>query len=266
MSVQSPRFTRAIVRRPSESFAAGLTSGQYGPPDVQRALAQHERYCDALRGCGLEVTHLEAAPDYPDGTFVEDAAIVTPRGAVITRPGAESRRGEVDSAAAGLRRFFGHVQQIAAPGTVDGGDVCEADGHYLIGLSQRTNEPGAEQLAAHLRHMHYAASIVDVRGSPGLLHLKSGIAYLGAGHWVVAQEVQGAFRSWSALPVRELIVAEAAEGYAANCVLINDAVLMAEGYPRLASLLRDKGYRPLHLDVSEFRKMDGGLSCLSLRF
>ena len=261
-----PTFTRAIVRRPSENFAAGLTSAQSGPPDVAKALQQHERYCDALRGCGLEVTIIDAAPDYPDGTFVEDTAIVTPRGAVVTRPGAESRRGEVESVAPALRKFFGHVQQITAPGTVDGGDVCEADGHYLIGLSQRTNEEGARQLAEHLRHMHYTASVVDVRGSPALLHLKSGISYLGAGRWVAAQEVRGTFESWSGLPVRELIVAQTPESYAANCVRINDAVLVPEGYPRIAAQLRDKGYKPLPLEVSEFRKMDGGLSCLSLRF
>ena len=259
-------FTRAIVRRPSESFASGLTSGQHGPPDVAKALEQHERYCDALRGCGLEVTYIDAAPDYPDGTFVEDTAVVTGRGAVVTRPGADSRRGEVGSVAPVLRKFFGHVQQIAAPGTVDGGDVCEADGHYLIGLSQRTNEEGAVQLAEHLRHMHYTASVVDVRGSPALLHLKSGISYLGAGHWVVAEAVRGTFESWAGLPVRALIVAEDAESYAANCLRNNDAVLVAEGYPHFAALLRGKGYRPLHLDVSEFRTMDGGLSCLSLRF
>jgi len=259
-------FTRAMVRRPSNTFASGLTSAKDGPPDLAKALEQHERYCDALRGRGLEITFLEPAPDHPDGTFIEDTAIVTPRGAVISRPGAPSRRGEVDSVAAGLRKFFGHVPRIAAPGTVDGGDVCEADGHYVIGLSQRTNESGADQLAAHLRHMHYTARIVDIRKLPALLHLKSGIAHLGAGCWVAAADVLDTLRSWSGLPVRELIVVDAAETYAANCVRVNDAVLVAEGYPRLAAALRDKGYRPLPVDMSEFRKMDGGLSCLSLRF
>lgn len=259
-------FTRAIVRQPALSFASGLTSGQFGAPHIAMAQAQHERYCEALRGCGLEVTCIDAAPDYPDGTFVEDTAIVTPRGAVVTRPGAESRRGEVASVAPALRKFFGHVQQIAAPGTVDGGDVCEVGGLYLIGLSQRTNEEGALQLAEHLRHMHYAASVVDVRESAELLHLKSGISYLGDGCWVIARAVRSIFETWRGLPVRELIETSSAESYAANCVRINDAVLVAEGYPQVAAQLRDKGYRPLPLEVSEFRKMDGGLSCLSLRF
>src|SRR5271166_1496713 len=106
-------FTRAMVRRPSNTFASGFTSAKDGPPDLAKALEQHERYCDALRGCGLDIIFLEPAPDHPDGTFIEDAAIVTPRGAVITRPGAPSRRGEVDNVAAGLRKFFGHVPRIA---------------------------------------------------------------------------------------------------------------------------------------------------------
>ena len=265
MKGAAARFTRAIVRRPGSTFASGLTAANEGPPDLATALEQHARYCDALIRCGLHLTHLEADEAFPDGTFVEDTAVVTGRGAILTRPGAPSRSGEVDSVAAALRMFYGHVQPIAGPGTVDGGDVCEADGHFLIGISARTSEAGAGQLAEHLRHMHYTASIVDIRPLEGLLHLKSGLAYLGEGVWVADGAIQNILRS-SAAPVRELIEVARGERYAANCVRVNDAVLVAEGYPRVAGALRDKGFTPVPLEMSEFRKMDGGLSCLSLRF
>jgi dimethylargininase len=261
----APRFTRAIVRRPGASFACGLTAANEGPPDLAKALEQHARYCDALIRCGLHLTHLEPDEAFPDGTFVEDTAVVTGRGAILTRPGAPSRSGEVDSVAEALRMFYGHVQPIAGPGTVDGGDVCEADGHFLIGISARTNEAGASQLAEHLRHMHYTAGIVDIRPLEGLLHLKSGLAYLGEGVWLTDCAIREVLRS-SAAPVRELIEVSAGERYAANCVRVNDAVLVAGGYPRVAGALRDKGFVSVPLEMSEFRKMDGGLSCLSLRF
>jgi dimethylargininase len=259
-------FTRAIVRHPGQNFASGLSSAGAGPPDVARASAQHRGYCDALEDCGLKLTCLEADPAYPDGTFVEDAAIVTDRGAVITRPGAPSRRGEVDSVAACLREFYPHVPHILAPGTLDGGDVCDADGHFLIGVSARTNEPGAQQLAEHLRRLDYAASIIDIRRAPALLHLKTGIAYLGDGVWVIAEGIGSILQSCIALSPDQLITVGADEAYAANCVRVNHAVLMPEGSPRLAAALRDRGFRPRLLDMSEFRKMDGGPSCLSLRF
>jgi dimethylargininase len=251
-------FSRAIVRPPSPNFASGLTTAAAGPPDFDRALEQHARYCEALRECGLQVTYLDADPQHPDATFVEDTAIITGRGAILTRPGAPSRSGEVASVGSSLRHFFPGLERIVAPGTVDGGDICQVDEHFLIGLSARTNEEGAQQLAAHLRRWNYTASILDIRASDGLLHLKTGIAYLGDGVGLKGTAIEA--------PFRETIAVSADEGYAANCVRINDAVLFAAGYPRLQATLERKGYKLLVLEMSEFRKMDGGLSCLSLRF
>lgn len=264
-------FTRAIVRPPARSFASGLSAANQGPPDFDLALEQHGRYCDALRGCGLKVASLEADLDYPDGTFVEDAAIVTGRGAIITRPGAPSRTGEVASVGESLRHFFADLQHIAAPGTVDGGDVCQVADHFLIGVSARTNEHGAQQLAEHLGRLNYRSSILDIRASATLLHLKTGIAYLGDGAWLVAGGVQDEILGSPALaggavPIRDRISVSAGESYAANCVRINDTVLVAAGYPRVTAALEERGYRLAVLQMSEFRKMDGGLSCLSLRF
>ena len=205
---------------------------------------------------------LAADERHPDGTFVEDTAIVAARVAVATLPGAPTRAGEVSAVAAALRRFRPDLESIAAPGTLDGGDVCQVGEHFLIGVSERTNEIGAKQLAAILARHGYTSSLVDIRGHRTLLHLKSGIAYLGEHRFTVSADALGL----EALPGYERIVADEAEAYAANCVRVNDVVLLAAGYPRLAARLGELGYTVLTLEVSEFQKMDGGLSCLSLRF
>ena len=259
-------FTRAIVRPPAESFASGLSSAAEGPPDLILALEQHAAYVRALRDCGLTVTPLEPDASYPDGTFVEDTAIMTGRGAILMRPGARSREGEVRGMAQCLRNFYGELPAISTPGTVDGGDVCEADEHFLIGISARTNEEGARQLAEHLARWGYSSSTLDIRPNPALLHLKSGIAYLGDGTWVADAGIEAELRIRRGVRVSDVILAPASEAYAANCVRINDSVLLAAGYPAMSDALKKRGYRTVSLDMSEFRKMDGGLSCLSLRF
>jgi dimethylargininase len=260
-------FTRAIVRRPGQNFAAGLSSAGEGPPNLDRALRQHAEYVRALRDRGIQVTELAADEAYPDGTFVEDTAILTARGAILTRPGAPSRAGEVPRIAECLRNFYTEPSTIEAPGSVDGGDICEADGHFLIGVSARTNAHGARQLAQHLHRLGYASSTVDIRDKPALLHLKSGIAYLGEALWVMQSGVQNELRPLPGLDGADNpVVAAPAEAYAANCIRVNDAVLVAAGYPKLKAALEQRGCRVVALEMSEFRKMDGGLSCLSLRF
>jgi dimethylargininase len=255
-------FTCGIVRPPPESFAGGLTTAADGTPDLDLARAQHRAYCEALAACGLDLAELPPDAAHPDSCFVEDTAILTARGAVLTRPGAASRRGEVAGIGPVLRDRFSELQRIEAPGTLDGGDVCDADGHFLIGISARTSEAGARQLAGILGDWGYRASLVDLCGQPSLLHLKSGISYLGGGHMVVAPALAG----HPALAGFDTIVTAPGEDYAANCIAMNGRVLVAAGYPRLAAALAAAGHEVLVLEVSEFRKMDGGLSCLSLRF
>jgi dimethylargininase len=255
-------FRRAIVRPPAETFLEGLTTVDLGAPDYGRALAQHAEYCRALARLGLALTKLPADRSYPDSTFVEDAAVLTPGGAILTRPGAPSRRGEVAGIAAALAPFFPAPRRIEAPGTLDGGDVCEAGEHWFIGVSQRTNEEGARQLARFLADVGLASSLVDVRGIPEILHLKSGIAWLSGQSLVVIDSLA----SHAALSGWELVRVDPEENYAANCVRVNDAVLFAAGHPRLQASLRGLGHDLVVLEMSEFQKMDGGLSCLSLRF
>ncbi len=256
------RYSRAIVRPPPPTYAMGMTSANEGAPELAQALAQHQAYCLVLEQCGLAVSVLSADADFPDSCFVEDTAVLTPRGAIATRPGAPSRAGEVSSIVAALQAYFAEVAGIAAPGTADGGDVCEADGHYLIGLTTRTNDEGARQLAGLLADIGYPSSIIDLRGRRRLLHLKTGLSYLDDGRMLITGDVPRT----AALAPYELIDVPDAERYAANCLCLNDRIVMADGYPATRAALEACGYEVLPLEMSEYRKMDGGLSCLSLRF
>ncbi|HEY6233387.1 MAG TPA: arginine deiminase family protein [Pyrinomonadaceae bacterium] len=266
------KLSRAIVRAPAASFVSGLTRANLGPPNYQLALRQHAAYCDALESCGLTLTHLETDERFPDSTFVEDTAVMIlcrqnnsgtrSHRAVITRPGAASRRGEEQIVKQALAQLGLEILEIASPGTVDGGDVCETDDRFFIGISERTNEAGAGQLAEILSSSGYTYAFIDIRGHDSILHLKSGLAYLGDKRLVVidALATQPAFHDYG------LIKVERDEEYAANCVRVNDHVLVAAGFPRFERSLQDLGYKTLSLQMSEFQKLDGGLSCLSLRF
>ena len=261
MTDHGVRFTSAIVRLPAASFAQGLTTAALGAPDLSRALAQHAAYCAALEQLGVRVTALPSDAAFPDSTFVEDTAIVTARGAIVARPGAPSRAGEVAAIRQALEARLGAVAAITAPGTLDGGDVCQADTSFFIGRSHRTNDEGVRQLAEWLGRAGYSSCVIDIRGDDALLHLKSGIAWLGGGDMVVAE----ALVDHPALARYRRIVVPADETYASNCVRVNDAVLLAAGFPAVAADVAALGHRVLTLEMSEFRKMDGGLSCLSLR-
>ena len=255
-------FTRAIVCPPAEGFDTGITSAALGPPDWTLALEQHEVYCRALERLGLTLARLAPDPTYPDGTFVEDAAIVTARGAILTRPGAASRAGEVAVVEPVLANWFPELSAIVDPGTADGGDCCEAGEHFFIGISHRTNPEGAAQLSAWLAERGFRALTIDIRKVPDLLHLKTGLSWLGDGRLLAAAGLVGhpALAGWEVIPV------PAGEDYAANCVRVNDTVLIASGFPITCALLGELGYALTPLDMTEFRKMDGGLSCLSLRW
>jgi dimethylargininase len=255
-------FTRAIVCPPAVNFAQGLTTVNLGVPDHGLALAQHAQVCRILEECGLQLTCLPPDPQYPDSTFVEDTAILTAQGAILARPGAASRSGEVATMRGALGHFYPHLATIDPPGTLDGGDICEAGRHFLIGVSARTNEEGAAQLSRWLARQGYTCACIDIRNTPGILHLKSGIAYIGENRMVVID----ALIDHPALADFALVRVDAEESYAANCICVNDHLLIPAGYPRLAARLFEHGYALAELDMSEFRKMDGGLSCLSLRF
>jgi len=227
-----------------------------GQPDFNRALEQHAAYCEALIKCGVELTVLDADERYPDGCFVEDTAVVNSRVKVISRPGAATRRGEEEE----IERVLagsGTTESISAPGTLEGGDVLRAENHYFIGISARTNTEGARQLSAILAKYGFTSSLIRVEAG---LHLKSDIAYLGNGNFISTPVF-----SHVANPANTLIL-DPEEYYSANCLRVNDYLLIAKGFPKSKKKILDLGYNIIELDMSEFRKMDGGLTCLSLLF
>ena len=170
--------------------------------------------------------------------------------------------GEVESIKETLSLLYSRVDSIQKPGTLDGGDVCEAGNHFFIGLSERTNEAGAGQLAELLTSYGYTSSFVDIGNMKDILHLKSGLASVGDNRLVVIEALANPeeFRGYA------LVRVNVDEEYAANCVRVNDCVLVAAGYPVFEQTLRGLGYETIALEMTEFQKMDGGLSCLSLRF
>ncbi len=252
-------FTKAIVRTPCRSMVDGLSSANLGRPDYQKAILQHADYVDALKECGLQVTTLPADENFPDSTFVEDVALMTPHCAILTNPGAPSRRLETRSMLETISEFYSKVELIDAPGTVEAGDIMMVGDHYYIGLSERTNQNGAEQMIAILESYGMQGSVVELTE---VLHLKTGLGYLENNNLLVC----GEFLSKAEFQQYNLLKVSPEEAYAANSVWINGTVLTPKGFPKTRSLIESAGYRIREVNVSEFQKLDGGLSCLSLRF
>jgi dimethylargininase len=240
-------------------MVGGLTSASLGLPDYPRALAQHRQYIEALQGCGLEVLVLDADEAYPDSTFVEDSALLLPQCAVITRPAAPTRRGETTRIRRALERFFPNIESITAPGTLDGGDVMQVGQHYFIGISARTNREGARQLMKIVSSRGMSSSTVPVSQC---LHLKTGVTCVAERTLLARRDLAGyqGFTSFTVIPVNP------DETGAANCLAVNGTLLMPAGFPRTRRQLVDRGLQVLEVDISEFAKLDGGLTCLSLRF
>jgi len=252
-------FKHALVRRPGESLVHGITSAGLGKPVYEKAIGQHDKYIEALRSCGVAVTILEAEERFPDAVFVEDTAVLAEKCAIITNPGACSRQGEEISIKEALKKFYTHIESITAPGTLEGGDVMRVRNHFYVGLSARTNEEGARQFAAILNKYGYTVSNVKMER---LLHLKTGLAYLENNNLLTA----GEFIRRPGFETFNRIVIDDSESYAANCIWVNHVVLVPMGYPKTKAAIESLGYKTLAVNVSEFRKLDGGLSCLSLRF
>ena len=252
-------FTKAIVRTPCRALVNGLSSANLGPPDYHRALLQHADYIEALKECGLRVTVLPADERFPDSTFVEDVALMTPHCAILTNPGAPSRTLEILSMLKTIREFYTNVELIEAPGTVEAGDIMMVGDHYYIGLSERTNQAGAEQMIAVLERYGLQGSMVELTE---VLHLKTGLGYLEDNNLLAC----GEFLSKPEFQKYHILEVDPTEAYAANSVWINGTVLTPKGFPNTKSLIETAGYKVREVNVSEFQKLDGGLSCLSLRF
>jgi dimethylargininase len=252
-------FTRAITRRPAANFAEGLTTSVWRtPPSYALLLEQHRRYTEALAGLGVEVIELPELSEFPDAYFVEDVAVITAEFAAITNPGAPSRRGEADFIEPDISRFR-QCRRIVDPGSLDGGDVLQADRHFFIGISERTNMVGAAQLGDWLQEFGYTWASIPVGAG---LHLKSSVNYLGRQTLLLTEELaeMNLFSGYDRIRVPP------AEAYAANTLAVNGHLLTPTGFPQTRQKLETLGLPVIELDVSEVGKMDGGLTCLSLRF
>jgi len=252
-------FTKAIARTPGKSMVNGLTSAGLGLPDHEKALIQHAAYIEALQECGLEVLVLGADERYPDSTFIEDVALLTRDCAIITNPGAPSRRGETTDIKRVLGNYYSLIEEVREPGTVEAGDIMMVGSHFYIGLSERTNENGAQQVIACLEKNGMSGSVIRLEN---VLHLKTGLSYLEHNNLVAC----GEFLANDELQKFNILKIDEDERYAANCIWVNDKVLIPKGYPKARATIKNAGYLIKEIDVSEFRKLDGGLSCLSLRF
>jgi dimethylargininase len=252
-------FSRAIVREPGISIVNGLTTSDLGIPDYRKALRQHREYVLTLKECGLEVIVLPAEENYPDSTFIEDVALLTTECAIIMNPGAPSRRGETSGIRKVLSNYFQSIEEVVDPGTVEAGDIMMVGSHFYIGLSQRTNENGAGQVIDLLGKYGFTGSVVRL---DKMLHLKTGLAYLEHNNLVACGEFlsRDEFKKFNILRISEH------EAYAANCIWINEKVLIPSGYPLARNTIEESGYTVIEIEMSEFQKLDGGLSCLSLRF
>ncbi len=253
-------FDNAIVRIPCKAIVNGLRAVDIGAPDYTKVLAEHSAYIKALEEAGLTVQTLSALDAYPDSMFVEDPALVFTEGAIIMRPGAASRFGEAAEMAATLKQRFARVIDLPGPGYADGGDILVLRDRVMIGLSDRTNETGAESLAECLKAL--GKYPVIVRTPANVLHFKSDCSLLDEATVLSTKRlaVSGVFEG-----LNVLYTPDGEEG-AANALRINDHVFVGSAFPQTIAMLKKTGYSVVPLATSEIAKVDAGLSCMSLRW
>jgi len=256
-------FTKAITRKPCRALVDGITTAMFGEgtPDYNKAIEQHAQYVATLEALGLEVTDLEGDERYPDSCFVEDPAVVMEHCAIITNSPKDSRNGEKFEILDTIQQFYDDSQIffIEAPGTMEGGDVMKVGNHFYIGQSDRTNAEGARQFNDIVTKFGYTSSTVPVTEG---LHLKDFVIYLENNNMLVSPVMneEPSFKDFNRF------VVEADELYAINSMNINGTVLVPEGYPKTLKIIEDLGYPVKVVSTDEFRKIDGSLTCLSLRF
>lgn len=252
-------FTYAIARVPGASVVSGLRDGDRPDPDFGRVLIEHAAYVDALRETGVEVELLPSAEEFPDSIFVEDAALVFGNGAILLRPGAESRAGEAALIAPVLERHFDTVLALDE-GHVDGGDVLVTPGAVVIGLSHRTDRIGAEALSKLLATLGRRGIVAETPN--GVLHFKTGCSLIDE-ETVFAQP---AMKDCPAFEGLRVVVTPEGEEAASNLLRVRDRLFIGEQWERSAELIEAMDIETVPLAVSEIAKIDAGLSCMSLRW
>lgn len=257
----SHSFTHAITRRPGRSITAGLRAVDTGAPDLARMLAHHADYVAALRATGARVLELDPLEAFPDAVFVEDTALCLPQAAIVMRPGAPSRLGEAALMAPHLAALYGDVLRIkGADSFIEGGDILMCEAEILVGRSARTNSAGIAELAALVAPLGWR--LREVETPPGVLHFKTDCSLLDAETILATPRLAatGCFAGY------RVIHTAPGEEAAANSIRFNDAVIVPEGFPLTAGVLDHAGFAVLPVGNSECAKLDGGMSCLSLRF
>jgi dimethylargininase len=257
VSIPNTDVGRALVRPPGPRLADGIvTHIDRTPVDVGLAFRQWDSYVDVLAGAGWDILEVPGADDCPDAVFVEDAVVVHGELAIITRPGADSRKPEVLDIEKVVESAGMTITRIQAPGTLDGGDVLKVGDTVYVGQGGRTNPEGIRQLRAILRPRGVNVLAVPLTK---VLHLKSAVTALPDGSIIGYEpliDAPGFFPHLRAMP----------EEPGAHAVLLGgDRVLMAASAPESAALVRDLGYDPVLVDISEFEKLEGCVTCLSVR-
>ncbi len=261
MSDRSFRFTHAITRKPAASITDGLRAVDTGSPSLVLMAQHHADYIAALQSTGATVVELDALDAYPDSVFVEDTALCLPEGAVIMRPGAPTRLGEAAEMAPHLRALYGDVRQITGvEAFVEGGDILTTESEILIGRSARTNSAGIAELAQKVAD--WGHKVREVFTPPGVLHFKTDCSLLDAETILSTArlDASGCFKGYRVIHTAE------GEEACANSIRFNDLVIMPEGFPRTRDALVNAGFTVREIGNSECAKLDGGMSCLSLRF
>lgn len=259
--MKSFTFSHAITRKPSGSIVAGLRAVDTGTPDLGLMLAHHADYIAALRSTGATVVELDAAEAFPDSVFVEDTALCLPEGAVVMRPGAPTRLGEAALMEPHLRALYGQVLRIEGVDSyIEGGDILVTETEVLVGRSARTNGAGVAELARLIAP--WGHKLREVFTPPGVLHFKTDCSLLD-GETILSTkrlDASGCFEGYRVIHVAD------GEEACANTIRFNDLVIMPAGFPRTRDLLVQAGYKVREIGNSECAKLDGGMSCLSLRF
>lgn len=253
-------FSHAITRRPSASIIDGLRAEDIGTPDLSQMLVDHDHYVATLKQTGAKVIELPPLEAYPDAVFVEDTALCLPQGAIMMRPGAPSRMGEVAEIEPALRTVYDDVRQINGPGHIEGGDILVTGREILVGRSDRTDAAGVAELTAIVAE--WGHTLREVFTPPGVLHFKTDCSLLDAETILSTNRLDASlcFEGYRVLHVAD------GEEAAANSIRFNQFVLCPAGFPRTAEMLRKNDFEVVEINNSECAMLDGGMSCLSLRF
>ena len=259
--MRSYRFTHAITRLPPASALNGLRAVDTGAPDLDLMRGHHAAYVAALRSTGASVTELPALEAFPDSLFVEDTALCLPEGAVVMRPGAPSRLGEAAEMAPHLAALYGDVRHITgAENFIEAGDILTTETEILVGRSARTNAGGVAELTRAVAD--WGHKVREVFTPPGVLHFKTDCSLLDAETILATRRLEdsGCFKGYKVIHCAD------GEEASANAIRFNDLVLFPAGFPRTRDALLAAGYKVVEIGNSECAKLDGGMSCLSLRF